>query len=249
MRARLALLSSAAAALLAVIPAHAAPVDKGVFKIFRNDRALGAETFEILELQDSLVVRARQYLTIPTSQGDEPVERAADLYVDRLDYSLRDYQSTRTFRGKTTRRGLVLSDTHYVAFREDDRGGVGESRVLPPGRVYVMDSQIITLFDLICRSLHGQSFENRGIQLLALGPQDTLLDARASVAGSETIRWGGKPVVTRKLRLAADSRTTFTLWVSPQGRLLRLSEPVGGLRAEREAPAVKPPASGPKPGG
>ena len=248
MRLRTILLPFAAVAVMAA-PARPATVDKGSFKIYRNDKALGAETFEFSELQDSLVVQARQYLKIQTPDGEESVERAADVYVNRLDYSVRDYQSTRTFRGKTTRRGLALSDTHYVAFRENEAGGDGESRVLPPGRLYVMDSQIITLFDLVCRSLHGKTFDSRSLNLLALGPRDTMLDARATVVGSETIRWGGKPVVTRKLTLAADSQTTFTLWVSPQGKLLRLSEPLGGLRAEREPPPVKSRAATPKSGG
>ena len=81
-----------------------------------------------------------------------------------------------------------------------------------------------------------------------------MLDARAVVMGSETIRWGGRPVVARKVKLIADSQTTFTLWVGPQGQLLRLSEPLGGLRAERDPPPVKrrpptPKPNEPKPGG
>jgi len=231
----------ALAALFGTLPAaRAAEVsDKGSFKIYRHDRALGAETFEISEGNDSLVVRARQHITIPTSQGDEPLERSADLLISRMDYSLRQYQSERKFRGSTTRRALMLADTHYVAYREDERGGEGESRVLPPGRLYVMDSQLITLFDLIGRSFHAKRFEDRPIHLLALGPRDTLLEATATVLPDETIRWGSKPVVARRLQIAADDQTTFTLWVGPQGRLLRLIEPAGGLRAERDAPEVK----------
>lgn len=239
-----------AIAAIAAMPIRAATVDQGSFKIYRHDRALGAETFEISEGHDSLMVRARQYLTIQTPDGDAPLERAADVLVSRSDFSLHGYQSERTFQGATTRRGLALSDTHYVAFRETGRGGEGEARVLPPGHVYVMDSQLITLFDLICRSFQGRSFDSRTINLLALGPRDTMLAARATALGNETIRWGGRPVVARKLQLAADSQTTFTLWVSPQGQLLRLSEPVGGLRAEREPPPVKRrPAPAPKPPG
>lgn len=241
-------LLAAAAFALSATPAWAKPVDQGSFKIYRHDQALGAETFEISEGHDSLVVRARQYLNLQTTQGEEPLERAADLLVHRLDFSLRDYQSTRTFRGSTTTRGLALSDTHYVAYREDRQGGIGESRILPPGRLYVMDSQLVTLFDVICRSFHAKTFESRPINLLALGPRDTLLEARVIVMPSETIRWGAKPVVARKLQVVADTQTTFTLWVSPQGQMLRLIEPVGGLRAERDPPAVKRRAS-PKPGG
>ncbi|MEK7331380.1 MAG: hypothetical protein AAB113_11325 [Candidatus Eisenbacteria bacterium] len=245
----------AASAIVAALPAGARGdvVDKGSFKIFRNDRALGAETFEIVEVQDSLVVRARQFLTLPTSRGDEPFEKGADILVNRNDFALRQYQSTRTYRGVTTVRALVVADTHYVAYREGEGRGEGESRILPPGRLFVMDSQVVTLFDLLCRSLQGTSFASRPINLLALGPRDTMLDARAVVLGSETIRWGSRPVVARKLQLVADSQTTFTLWVGSQGQLLRLSEPVGGLRAERDPPAVKrrppPPPPPPKPGG
>jgi len=225
-------------------------VDRGSFKIYRNDRALGAETFELREGHDSLVVLTRQYLTLQSDRGDEPLERGADLLVSRSDYSLRHYQSTRTFRGATTTRGLVVSDTHYVAYRERGGAGEGESRVLPPGRLYVMDSQLVTLFDLIGRSLHGRSFESRPLNLLALGPRDTMLEARAISRGTETIRWGARAVLARKLEIVADSQTTFTLWISPQGQLLRLSEPVGALRAEREPPDVKrrPPPK-PAPGG
>jgi hypothetical protein len=239
---------AAAAIVFGATPSWAKTIDQGSFKIYRHDQALGAETFELNEGHDSLVVRARQYLNLQTPQGEEPLERGADLLVSRVDYSLRDYQSTRTFRGTTTTRGLALSDTHYVAYRETPAGGEGESRVLPPGRLYVMDSQLVTLFDLICRSFHAKAFESRPINLLALGPRDTLLEARVTVLPSETIRWGAKPVVARKLQIVADSQTTFTLWVGPLGQMLRLSEPVGGLRAERDAPDVKR-RTPPKPGG
>jgi hypothetical protein len=240
------------AAATVAIPAasRAAVIDQGSYKIYRNDRALGAETFDVTEFSDSLFLRTRQFLTIQTPDGDEIVERGADVYVSRIDYSLRQYLSTRVFRGVTTRRAITMADTHYVAFREDAHGGEGESRVLPPGRLYIMDSQLVALFDLICRSFHAKRFESRPLNLLALGPRDTLLDARAVVLPSETIRWGAKPVVARRLQIVADAQTTFTLWVGPQGQMLRLSEPVGGLRAERDPPDVRPRAAqGPKSGG
>lgn len=241
-------LLAAAAIALSATPSWSAVVDQGSFKIYRHDRALGAETFEMAEGHDSLIVRTRQYLSIPTSQGEEPLERAAELYVNRHDFSVRDYQSTRTHRGSSTTRGLVIADTHYVAYREDRQGGVGESRVLPPGRLFVMDSQLVTLFDLICRSVHQKSFESRTINLLALGPRDTLLEARVVSLPAETIRWGAKPIVARKLQIVVDTQTTFTVWVGPKGQMLRLSEPAGGLRAERDAPDVRRRPSS-KPGG
>ena len=240
----------AAFAILVAPPSatRADTIDHGSFKIYVNDHALGAETFELSEAQDSLVVRARQYLALPTTRGEEPLEKGVDLFVSRSDYALRQYQADRTFRGATTRRAVVVADTHYVAYREGEIMGEGESGVLPPGRVYVMDSQVITLFDLICRGLHGKSFETRPFNLLALGPRDTMLEARAVSLGSETIRWGGRPLVARKYQIVADSQTTFTAWVGPLGQLVRLTEPVSGLRAERDPPPVKR-RSPPKPGG
>jgi hypothetical protein len=240
---------------LAFAPARAESVDEGSFKVYRFDEPLGAETFAITLGHDSLAVMARQYLTLPTSNGGEPIERNADLLVSRTDFSLRGFTSTRTFQGRTIKRGVTVADTHYVCFRQDDVGGEGVSYVLPPGRIYVMDSQLITMFDLICRSFQDRAFRSRDINLLALGPRDTMLTAHARVAGSETIRWGGKPVTARKLLLSVDDQTTFTLWIGPQGRLLRLVEPVGGLRAERAPPASpgtkggSAPPTSPKPRG
>lgn len=229
-------------------PSRSAVIDQGSFKIYSNDRALGAETFELSDAQDSLVVRARQYLVLPTSRGDEPLEKGVDVLVSRADFALRQYQSNRKFRGAMTKRAVVVADTHYVAYREGEILGEGVSFVLPPGRVYVMDSQMVTLFDLICRGLYGMTFESRPFNLLALGPRDTMLDARAVSLGNETIRWGGRPLVARKYQIVADSQTTFTAWVGPQGQLVRLVEPVGGLRAERDPPPVKRRLP-PKPGG
>lgn len=253
MRTRHILLIAAAVGILSSTAARAELVDQGSFKVYRHDQPLGAETFALTQGHDSLAVEARQYLTIPTADGDQPLERAADLLVNRYDFSVRSFTSTRTFAGRTIRRGVVLADTSFVAYRETERGGEGVSQVLPPGRIYIMDSQIITLFDLICRSFQDRAFKSRDINLLALGPRDTMLTAHAKALGNETIRWGEKPVVAHKLQLSPDSQTTFTLWIGPQGRLLRLIEPVGGLRAERVAPAVKgraaPPSPQPKPGG
>ena len=219
-------------AFVAILPSQglASIVDRGSFKVYRGDRVLGAETFEYLDAADSLVLRARQYLTLPSPEGDQPFEKGADLLLGKQDLVLRQYQSNRKFHGEETIRALVIADTHYVAYRErKDAGGEGDSRVLPPGHLFVMDSQMVTLFDLMCRSLPNGAFPDRPINLLALGPRDTMLEAQ----------------------------TTFTLWVGPQGQLLRLSEPRGGLRAERDAPPIKrrtpapppPPKTPPKPGG
>ncbi|MBI1797375.1 MAG: hypothetical protein HY076_00470 [Candidatus Eisenbacteria bacterium] len=233
---RLALPALLAAALAA--PARAEIVDQGTFKLAIGQHPLGVEAFVYESAQDSLVVRARQRLVVPP-RGDT-LEKDADVLVGGTNFALRGYQSNRIFHGRKIVRALVLADTHYVAYREGEGTvSTGDSYVLPPGRLYVMDSQVMTLFDLICRSLHDERFERRPINLLALGPVDTMLEAAVVSKGSETIRWGGKPVVARKLDIVADSRTTFTAWTGRDGRLLRLTEPVSGLLVTREPPPVK----------
>lgn len=219
---------------------HAQILDQGTFKLYQGTRSLGRETFTFEGTPESLIVRARQKLLLPTSQGEESLGKAVDVLLGRRDYMLRQYQSNRSFRGRELIRALVIADTHYVAYREGEgRMGTGDARVLPPGRLFVMDSQLATLFDLIVRSVHGQTFESRPINLLALGPRDTMLEASVVERGTETIRWGAKPVAAHKLDIVADSQTTFTVWAGAKGELLRLTEPVSGLRVEREAPAVR----------
>jgi hypothetical protein len=239
--------------LIATLAAPAAragdTVDQGSFQLYLGQRALGAETFEYTTTQDSLVVRARQSLVVPTSHGDERLEKGADILIGRSDMGMRAYQSSRQFRGMKQVRALVFADTHYVAYREGDgQISTGDSYPLPPGRLFVMDSQVMTLLDLICRSLNGESFERRPINLLALGPVDTMLEATVVSRGAETISWGGKPVVTHKLDIIADSRITFTAWVGPRGQMLRLIEPVTHLRVTRDPPPVKRRGSSTPPG-
>src|SRR5262249_24048328 len=186
------------AGAIAATSAHAAEpradggtaLDQGAFRIYRQNQALGLETFEIVEGHDSLVVHAHQTLHLPGDPEDDPLVREVNLLVNKYDLSLHAYASTRTHHGVTVQRGLTVAATHYVAFRQSPRGGEGDSRVLPPGRVYVMEAQVVTLFDLIGRSLQGKTFASRPLNLLALGPQDTMLDARVVSLGNETIRWG-----------------------------------------------------------
>lgn len=73
----LAILISASVLIAAPPPSVGGEViDKGSFKIMRHNRPVGAETFEISEGQDSLVVRGRQFLTI-SSPGATSLWRRA----------------------------------------------------------------------------------------------------------------------------------------------------------------------------
>jgi hypothetical protein len=236
----------------AAAQALADQVDQGNYVISVGERAVGTENFTIEASADSVYCMARSYLTRRTPEGDQIVEKTMGWSANRSDWSLRYYQSNETFRGATLVRGVVQlsGDTALTVFVENkDGGGVANRRVAPPGRVFILDSGIYSLFNLICLNLHERTFTTRPLNLLAVGPPDSLLEAQATDLGHETIRWGSRPVQARKIQIS-DGSITFIAWMSPdRGRMLRLTHEASGLRIDREAPAVKKRSAPPKPGG
>jgi hypothetical protein len=222
-------------------------LDQGNLIVKLNDRVLNVETFKILVLGDSLVLEAQIYGQQPTPDGDRPIEKEMVLVAGRDDYELRSYQSTMTFQGHKLLRGIVMGDTSMTLYREGTRSGIGEGIPRPPGRFFVLDARLFSLFDLICLSLHEKTFETRPLSLLALGARDSVLEATVTRLGVETVRWGARPVQARKLKIT-DGVTTYLLWTNPAGRLLRLEHQESLTRVEREPPPVKG-RSPSKPGG
>ena len=141
-------------------------------------------------------------------------------------------------------------DTALTVYHEEKEGpGVASRMIAPPGRLFVLDSGIYSLFNLICLKLHDQGFASRPITLLTLSAAaDTIVEAQVTDLGTETIRWGARPVQARKLQLK-DRDTVFLVWVNSDGKMLRLVHEPSGLRVEREPPAVKRRSTTPKPGG
>jgi hypothetical protein len=223
-------------------------VDSGSFVVYQRDRAIGAEIFSLEGRGDSLNVFARSWQKVDVGRGAEEMEKQMALVVDRQDYGLRLYQSNFRYRGKELIRGVVMGDTAFSVYREMDGHGEGDRLLAPPGRMYVLDAQLFTLFDLICISLHGQTFERRPISMLTLGARDTVVEATAISLGTEAIRWGSRPVQARKLSIS-DGTTTFVVWAGPAGKMLRLEHPETGMRVVRDAPNVKRREGVPKPGG
>jgi hypothetical protein len=219
-------------------------IDEGSLRIYQSGRFLGAEVFKISGHGDSMLVTSRTFQVLPN--GDTLRKDLAQV-VGRMDFGLHNYHSKMKAGGHTLIRGLELGDTTYTSYRQIDGSGEGDVLVLPPGRVFVVDPKSFICFDVICRSIQGQVFDRRPLTLLVLGSPDSLLEAAAVDQGSETIRWGGKPVIARKLTIG-DANTAFTVWASPHGGLLRLEQSESGLRVERDPPAVKPRSKTPPPG-
>ena len=219
--------------------AEPATIDSGTFVVYQGARAVGTETFSIVADNDKLFMRSAVVQQVPTPDGDRKLDKTLELVATRFDFGLKTYKSTQKFKDRELGRGVSVAETTIAIYREIDQSGVGNVLALPPGRLFLIDPMMFSLFEYMCLSFHGHTFDTRPISVLVLGPTDSLLEARVTDLGQEAIRWGAKPVQARRLKIG-DDRTTFEAWVGPTGGLLRLELPGQDLRVERTAPAVKP---------
>lgn len=232
-----------ALALLLAAPATGAPptspasIDSGRLIVLDRGTPVGYEDFEYERLGDSLVVSGVHTRTMREADGSTVKwVKKFGLVVDARDFGLRQYTSNLEVGGRLMVRGIVPGDTAMTVFTEQDGGGTAERLVQPPGRLFVMDPPLFTLFDVICRNVSAQSLSRRPIELVTLGEKPGTARATMSAAGPDTIRWGGKRMVSRRY-VIADDQGTFLAWVSPEGRMLRLLHEASGLEVLREEPA------------
>ena len=130
-----------------------------------------------------------------------------------------------------------------------EQAGGGETFARPPGRLFVIDSQVFALFDILLRSLHGKMLGERMLPVVILGePRDSVMEIVLRPGPAETIQLNGKPRLTRRV-LLSDGTSEFIAWVSARGAMLRLEQPATGLRVERtDAASGARAAPAPKPG-
>jgi hypothetical protein len=225
----------AGSALGAGTPAPAPPpADSSLLVVYDQDSPIAHERSMFVNLGDSLIVSATASRDLLDEQGGRhPFRKTMVLVVDGRDLGLIRYVSNQEFDGHLLVRGLLPGDTSMTYYSELDGGGDAERVVQPPGRLFVMDSQLFTLFDVLCRSLANKSFTSRRVQLLALQP-DSLSTPLATLtfAGSDTLARGGTKLVAKHYRLQ-DESATFEMWADRRGRLVKLLHPESGLRVER----------------
>jgi hypothetical protein len=224
-------------------------LDQGRFVIMSGGKRVGTEDFTFRILADSLCLLSKSLtLQDPGDGKADTVDKQVFMAVGKDDYMLHTYQSNQTFRGKVQVRGIVMGDTLFTLYREYDGHGQGDRLVLPPGRMYVMDSRLYSLFELLFLSLQGQTFQQRPVLMLALGDRDTLVEATVARAGRDTLQIGGKPTVTARWRLS-QGPVTLDMWTDAKGRVMRIAHRPTGLVVERQPEAVKPSHPSTKPGG
>ncbi len=248
-----ALLAALVLSLAAVRPAHAAPsaptvADSGMLVIYEGLTPVAHERFAYQVDGDSILVTAlAQRQLIDDQKQRHLFEKAMLLVVDSRDLGLRRYQSNQSFRDRTMLRGLLVTDTVFTYYTEDNGAGDATRIAQPPGRLFVLDSALFTLFDVICRSLAGKEFETRKLQLVEMAPDSLLLPmATVTRLPADTLHFGRTGIAARRYVLDDDG-VRFDLWADADGRMLRARHEGSGLSVDRvlgdaitSKPAVKP---------
>lgn len=232
--------------LLIAPPARAVedgtPYDRGRFIVFEGGEPVATERFAYTNAGDSLVIEAVHSRRMRGADGEvKDFKKSMGLIVGRLDHGLIRYLSNQDMGGKLSVFGTSMApdDTVITVFREVDGDGNAEALRLAPGRVFVLDPLIFTCFDVICRSIGSQTFTSRPVSLVTLGDPPRAIEATVTRTPGDTLRWGGKPVVTTRLTFK-DQAATFRAWVDRSGQMLRFETGDGRVRVEREAPPVPP---------
>ena len=230
-------LSAALTAAQAAPAAHAqtpAPDDSARFVIFDQSVPVARERCAYQYMGDSLVISATTVRRFEDDKGQQHAfSKSMLLVVDARDLGLMRYLSNQDFQGHKVVRGLLPSDTAMTYYDEYDGVGDAVRLVQPPGRLFVLDPQLFTLFDVLCRSLAGKEFETRRVQLVALAPDTlTLPVATITVTKPDTLRFGARRVPTRRYSLV-DQGVRFELWADAAGRMLRMEHAASGLSVER----------------
>jgi hypothetical protein len=239
-------MSLAGALALLLLPAAAlaqsrTEADSGHFVIYQGDVPMARERCTFQWMGDSLVITAVHQRTLQDEQGvKHPYQKLLALVVDSRDLGLRDYTSIEQFQGQTVTRGLVPGDTSISFYEERDGMGNAIRLAQPPGRLYVMESNLFTLFEVISRSLAGKTFTSRPIQVLALADSLRTPIATVTAGRTDTLRFAGRRLAARQYTFA-DPSATFELWADARGRVLKLTHELSGLRVEREPDLPRPP--------
>lgn len=238
-----------AALLLAVLPSGAPAqtvthADSGRFVIFDRSVPVAREFHVYQFMGDSLVISATTERQFQDENGQRhDFTKSMLLVVNSQDLGLMRYLSNQDFNDHKGVRGILPGDTVMTYYDEYDGVGNAVRLVQPPGRLFVLDPQLFTLFDVLCRSVAGKQFETRGVQLVALAPDSvTMPRAKLIMGRPDTLDAGGRRVPTRRYTLE-DNDVSFELWADARGRMMRLENELTGLSVERvpePQPAVTP---------
>ena len=69
------------------------------------------------------------------------------------------------------------SETALTLLNELDKRGHGDTYERPPGRLFVLESQLYSLMYVLAYAVRDQSFDRRPVNIIALAQRDTIQEA------------------------------------------------------------------------
>lgn len=218
--------------------------DAASLVVLQYGQPVGREDFKIITRGDSVILESKASLTYDPSQPTRTKNMKCTM---RSNWVLLGYTAAQIIQGQDFRVGVAPGpDTTVTVYRETGTSGDARTYYRPPGRLYVLDSMMYSLFQLMSQSLGPLPFDERTIAVLTISAQDTVVEAKVRKLPDESIRWGSKPMTAHKLRFEQGA-LSLDLWTDTRHRVLRIAHEPSGLTVERKAPAVKPAAKKPKP--
>jgi hypothetical protein len=252
LRPRASLLRCVVPALFVASFATAAPApksdDAASLLILQYGRPVGREDFTITTRPDSVILKSKSTLSYDPAQPERVKYMECVLRADN--WVLLGYTARQTIQDVDHRVSIIPGpDTTLTVYKEQGVNGVGDTYYRPPGRLYVLDAMMYSLFQVMTQSLGPLDFSERTISVVTVGARDTVVEARIRKLPDESIRWGNKPMTAHKLRFEQGA-LALDVWTDTRHRVLRITHEPSGLAVERKAPAVKAAAKPkPKPGG
>ncbi len=223
-------------------------LDQGRLVVYSHDRPVASERFRWDQGGDSITV-----IAIATRQGRKSdgtvvdFEKSMQLVMNANDFGMTNYISNESSGGPLIVRSILPGDTALTVYTEvAGKTGDAVKLVRPPGRIFAMDAGLFTLFDVIGRSLHGRLYGPRPVGVVTLSHEPNTSEIQAAPAAPDTVRWEGKRILAERIALA-DSTSAWTMWLSPEGHLLRLQNDEAGLVVMRDPAPQAVPRRGPKP--
>ncbi len=217
-------------------------LERGRLIVFEDGQPVATERFAYTRTGDSLIVEAVHSRLMRRGDGAvREFKKSASLIVGRLDFGLVRYLSNQVVDSALTVVGtsMLPDDTVLTVYREFDGTGSAETLRLPPGRVFLMDPLMFSLFDVACRSLARQTFETRPLNLITLNSPPVALEAQVTRTPGDSLVWGGRRMTATRLTFREGS-SEFRAWVNRDGQMIRFEANDGRVRVEREPPDPAP---------
>src|SRR5580765_8425798 len=169
MRARLLPLASLIVAALAspravLAAGSGGPSDVGRLVVFSNGEPVAIENFQWETHGDSLYVTSRTDRRLRGGDGAiKPWTKSMELIANAADMGLMYYVSTESFEGNKVNRTILPSDAAITVTTEKNGYGAADRLERLPGRLYVLDAGMFTLFDHRARRVAHRDEGHRAV--------------------------------------------------------------------------------------